>query len=138
MATPSHPNFPRHPLLLGISAGFLLSVALAIFCPATDLEPGDSRILIAIAGAIFLVPGSLATVYAGRSAFRSIRQMTRLRFAWIAGALFFTVAIVMSACIEWTQSRRFIREGRSVNGNVIEAHPEDHDNSHCRLHDFRR
>lgn len=83
--------------------------------------------LIAIVGAIFLVPGSLATVYAGRSAFRSIRQMPRLRFVWLAAALFFTGAVAMNACIEWTESRGFIREGRSVNGNVIETHPEDHD-----------
>jgi hypothetical protein len=127
MAAPTHPGFRRYPLLLGVSAGLLLAVVVAIFCPTADLKPGDSRVLMAIVGAVFFVPGSLATVYAGRSALRSIRQMPRLGFAWMAGALFFTVAVAITARNEWTESRRYIREGRSVNGNVVETHPQDHD-----------
>jgi hypothetical protein len=49
-----------------------------------------------------------------------------LRFFWLAAALFFTLAVAIEAHAQWTESRRFIREGRTVNGNVIETHPEDH------------
>ena len=115
------------PIFLGVSIALVLSVAIAIFCPATDMKPGDSRVLMAIAGTIFLVPGCVGTVYAGRSAFRSIRQMPRLRVVWMVGALFFTLAVAIGAHIERTESRRFIREGQSVDGTVIETHPEDHD-----------
>src|SRR5688572_22350267 len=109
MATPSHLGYRPHPLLLGVSIGLLVSMTVAVFCPATEMKPGDSRVLMAFAGAIFLVPGSVGTVYAGRSAFRSIRQMPRLRFVWLAAVLFFTVAVAINARSEWTESRRFLR-----------------------------
>ena len=127
MATPSISSFRQHPIFLGVSIGLLLSVVVAKFCPAADMKPGDSRVLMAIAGAMFLVPGCVGTVYAGRSAFRSIRQMPRLRFAWVAAAFFFTIIVAINADNDWTSSRRFIREGSSVPGRVIETHPSDHD-----------
>lgn len=126
MTTVSNSNFLRHPLFLGTSAGFLLSVVIAFFCPVSDMKPEDSRVSMAFLGALFLVPMSLATVYAARSAFRSIRQMPALRLVWLSSAIFFTLAIAIHARFEWSQSRQFIREGGSVKGKVMETHPEDH------------
>lgn len=127
MTTAFTVDFRRHPILLGGLGGIILAVLIAICCPATDMKPGDSKVLMAIVGMIFLVPGCIGTVYATRSATRSIRQMPKLRIFWLAGVSFFTVAVVINARIEWMASRRFIQEGRSVMGNVIEKHPEDHD-----------
>lgn len=110
-----------------MSAGLLLSVVIAYFCPVSDMAPEDSRVSMAFWGVIFLVPMSLATVYAARSAFRSIRQLPALRLVWLSSGLFFTLAIAIYARIEWTQSHQFIREGGSVKGKVMETHPEDHD-----------
>lgn len=81
---------------------------------------------MAIAGAMFLVPGCVGTVYAARSAFRGIRQMPGLRFVWMGMALFFSIVVAIGACNDWTSSQRFSREGSSVPGRVIETHPEDH------------
>ena len=126
MAIPSVPSPQRYPIFLAVRLGLLLSVVLAKFCPAADMKPGDSWVLSAIVGATVLVPGCVGTVYAARSAFRSIRQMPKLRFLWLASALFFTLPFSIGARNDWTSSRRYIREGRSVPGQVIETHPRDH------------
>jgi Protein of unknown function (DUF3592) len=117
----------RHPVLLGGSLGILAAVAIGVFASPSELQDGDSRILMAVVGAIFLIPGFILTAYCARLALRNVRQIPSLRFAWIAFTLFFTFAVAIGALSEWTAARRFSREGRSVNGTVLEAHPEDHD-----------
>ena len=62
--------FFRRPVLLGSIAGILLAIAMSIFIPRSELQPGDSRLLIGIVGAIFLVPTSIASAYSARLAFR--------------------------------------------------------------------
>jgi len=82
---------------------------------------------MAVLGGIILVPGSIATAYAARSTVRSIRRMPILRLAWMSGVLFFTLAIAIMGFFQWTEAREFDRSGRSVEGIVVETHPEDHD-----------
>lgn len=82
---------------------------------------------MAVAGMIVLVPGSIMTIYSLRSAIHGIERVPRLRILWIICALFFTIAVAINTCTEWRASRRFMQEGRSVTGYVVETHPEDHD-----------
>ncbi len=120
-------DFRRNLWLPGVATGVLLSVLLAVLCPATDMKPGDSRVLMGLVGMIFLVPGCTVTVYAARSAFCALRQFPRLRFVWMFMALTSSFGIAIKARYDWTESRRFLAEGKTTTGNVIETHPEDHD-----------
>ena len=120
-------NLDRDPLAVGVVVGLLLAIAVSAFAPAADLKPGDSRVVMALVGAIFLVPGSVITAYAVRIVIHNFRQMPYLRLILAGYALFFTVAVAISAHGEWTAARRFALEGRSVDGRVVEPHPEDHD-----------
>ena len=121
------PDSRWRPWIAGLCGGLLLSGLLAVFCPESELQPGDSRVLMAVLGGIILVPGSIATAYAARSTVRSIRRMPILRFLWMADVLFFTLVTAIVGTAEWMESRAFIRVGRSVGGIVVETHPEDHD-----------
>lgn len=127
MTASSTPGFPKHPMFLGISVGLVLSVLDAIFCTAAEMNPGDSRALMAIVGAIFLVPASVGTVYAARSAFAGFRKFPRLRLVWVVAAAFLTFLVASKARFDWLSSQRFIHEGHSVTGMVLETHPEYHD-----------
>lgn len=116
-----------YPLFLGVCVGLLLAGTIAVFAPATDVEPGGSRVLMAAVASILLVPVCIATAYAGRSAFHLIPQFPVLRRFWVFAALVFTVVTTIEAIGEGAAARRFASEGRSVDGRVIEIHPEDHD-----------
>jgi hypothetical protein len=117
----------RRPLPLGTLIGLLLAVGVSIFAPAEDMKPGDSRPVLAIVGAAFLVPGSIATALAIRCVARNFRRMRSLRFSWIFLVLFFTAAFSIEAYKGWLAAGRFGDEGRSAEGTVLEVHPEDHD-----------
>jgi hypothetical protein len=120
-------NIYRRPLSLGTLIGVLLAVGISIFAPAEDMKPGDSRPLIALIGAAFLVPGSIATAYAIRAVARNVRRLRSLGFFWMSCVLFFTVALLIEAYVDWLAASRFDHEGRSTQGTVREIHPEDHD-----------
>jgi hypothetical protein len=51
----------------------MLSLAIAVFAPAADVH-GDSRLLMGIVGMMFLVPGSIATLYFARHAFDRVHS----------------------------------------------------------------
>jgi len=59
--------------------------------------------------------------------FNNIGQLPRLRLIWLGACLFFSIAVGMNAYNSWKATRRFAFEGRSVDGTVLETHPEDHD-----------
>ncbi|WP_395738189.1 hypothetical protein [Prosthecobacter sp.] len=117
----------KHPLLSGLVIGTLLSILLTVACPAEVMKPGDSRALIAAVGLIVLVPLSILTVYAARSALRVVKEEPRMRVAWLFFAATMVIFCAVGTWFQWKESRRYLAEGRSVMGKVLEMHPEDHD-----------
>ena len=120
-----HPRLS--PLVLGVCAGLLVAIALAVLTPESETEPGDSKILNGIVGAMFIVPLCTASAYAYPAAFRNMRRLPVFRTYWRAAFLFFTLVIVVEVCAARNLTRRFVNEGRNADGTVIEPHPEDHD-----------
>ena len=116
----------RVPAIVGSVVGVLLALGIAAFAPATELRSGDSRIIMAVVGALFLVPASIGTAYFARLALNNVRKMPRLGFVWIGASLFFTFAVGVGVHSDWTATRQYAREGQSTQGVVIEPHPEDH------------
>jgi hypothetical protein len=119
-------TFSRHPVLAGVSLGILLAIAISVFAPASDVKPEDSRVVMAVVGALFLIPICIGTVYAIRFAPRNVREIPHLRLFWIGAVIFFTGAVLTTSRTQLGSARRFAFEGQATNGTVIETHPEDH------------
>ncbi len=120
-------TFSKHPLLSGLVLGIVLSVLLAVCCPAEELRPADSRVMVAAVALLILVPLGVLTAYALRAALRLLQEMPRMRRAWLCLVVGMTLCIAGESWSAWQNARRHHMEGRSVMGRIIETHPEDHD-----------
>jgi hypothetical protein len=115
------------PGVLGVWGGLVLAALLAVFIPASELKPGESRIESFGWATIVLMPGAIVTACASRAAFRNIKLLPELRLVWGGAVLFFGLCIGMSVYNERTRARRFAIEGRRTDGTVLETHEENHD-----------